>query len=101
MELKKIAAQRITKANIFWSNERNKKRGIDNDYRQEMYNTIKNMTLTDLKKFFDKNIEGGDYTILLIGNKKDIDFENLKKLGAIKELSPEFLFNYETATPQS
>ncbi len=59
--LKKIAAQRITKSNIFWTYENLKKRGITNDNREEMYNTIKNMTMLDLKKFFDENIKGGNY----------------------------------------
>jgi predicted Zn-dependent peptidase len=38
--LKKIAAQRITKSSIFWSFERLKKLGIDNDHREAMYNAI-------------------------------------------------------------
>ncbi len=93
--LKKIAAQRITKSNIFWSYERLKRRGIDNDNREEMYNTIKNMTLADLKRFFDNNIKGENYNVLVIGNKKDVDMKALGKLGVIKELDIDYLFNYE------
>lgn len=93
--LKKIAAQRITKANIFWTYESLKKRGIENDNRQEIYNTIKNMTLDDLKAFFDKNIKGEHYNVMVIGNKKEIDFNALNKLGEVKELDIDYLFNYE------
>ncbi len=92
--LKKLAAQRITKSGIFWSYERLKKLGIDNDNREEMYNTIKNMTVKDLKAFFDKNIKGESYNIMVIGNKKDLDVESLQKLGKIKELDVDYLFNY-------
>ncbi|WP_062054803.1 M16 family metallopeptidase [Aquimarina longa] len=93
--LKKIAAQRITKSNIFWSYERLKKRGIDNDNRKEMYETIKNMTLADLKMFFDQNIKGETYNILVIGNKKEADMKALSQLGKITEMDIDYLFNYE------
>ena len=92
--LKKIAAKRITKSNIFWTYERLKKRGIDNDNREEIYNTIKNMTLKDLKTFFDNNIKDETYNVMVIGNKKDIDFKALNKLGKVKELDIDYLFNY-------
>lgn len=93
--LKKIAAQRITKSNIFWTYEGLKKRGIDNDNREEMYNAIKNMTLADLKNFFNQNIKGETYNVLVIGNKKDADMEALSKLGEVKEMDIDYLFNYE------
>ncbi|WP_299241337.1 insulinase family protein [uncultured Aquimarina sp.] len=93
--LKKIAAQRITKSNIFWTYERLKKRGIENDNREQMYNTIKNMKLEDLKTFFNENIKGENYNVLVIGNKKDVDMNALKKLGDVKEMDIDYLFNYE------
>ncbi|CAL2102976.1 putative Zn-dependent peptidase [Tenacibaculum sp. 190130A14a] len=92
--LKKLAAQRITKSSIFWSYERLKKLGIDNDNREQMYNTIKNMTMEDLKSFFDKNVKGESYNVMVIGNKKDLDVKSLQKLGKIKELDVDYLFNY-------
>lgn len=96
--LKKIAAQRITKSNIFWSYERLKKLGIDNDNREQMYNTIKNMTIEDLKEFFNKNVKGENYNVMVIGNKKDLDVKSLQKLGKIKELEVDYLFNYVKET---
>ncbi|KAA1242760.1 pitrilysin family protein [Aquimarina sp. RZ0] len=96
--LKKIAAQRITKSNIFWSYENLKKRGIDNDNREAIYNAIKNMTLADLKSFFNDNISGENYNVLVIGNKKDVDMKALSKLGKIKEMDVDYLFNYEKET---
>ncbi|GAA4278821.1 M16 family metallopeptidase [Aquimarina mytili] len=93
--LKKIAADRITKANIFWSYEKLEKRGIDYDNREEMYNAIKGMTLADLKTFFDENIKGENYNVLVIGNKKDVNMKALSKLGVVKEMDIDYLFNYE------
>ncbi len=96
--LKKLAAQRITKSNIFWSYERLKKLGIDNDNREEMYNTIQNMTMADLKAFFDKNVKGENYNVMVVGNKNDLDIKALQKLGKIKELDVDYLFNYVNET---
>ncbi len=91
--LKKIAAERITKSNIFWTYERLKKQGITEDYREAMYNTIENMTLADLKTFFDENIRGGNYSVMVIGNRNDVDFNALAKLGQVNELDLDYLFN--------
>ena len=59
-----------------------------------MYNTIKDMTMKDLKAFFDKNVKGESYNVMVIGNKKDLDVKSLQKLGKIKELDVDYLFNY-------
>jgi zinc protease len=92
--LKKLAAQRITKSSIFWSYERLQKLGIDNDNREVMYNTIKEMTMEDLRGFFNKNIKGESYNVMVVGNKEDLDVKALQKLGKIKELEVDYLFNY-------
>ncbi len=93
--LKKLASQRITKSNVFWSYERLQKLGINEDNREAMYNAIKNMTMADLRKFFNENIKGENYNVMVIGNKKDIDFKSLKKLGDVQEMDIDYLFNYE------
>lgn len=94
--LKQIAATRITKTNIFWSYENLKKRGIDYDIRKDIYKTVSTMTLEDLRKFFNENIQGGNYTVMVLGNKKDIDQQALRKLGTVEEVDLDFLFNYQS-----
>ncbi|WP_420573391.1 M16 family metallopeptidase [Kordia sp.] len=95
--LKKLAAQRITKSSIFWTYERLQKLGIDNDHREAMYKAIEKMTLADLKTFFNENIKGEQYNVMVIGNKKDVDMQALSKLGKIQEMDVDYLFNYEKA----
>ncbi len=97
--LKKLAAQRITKSNIFWSYERLKRLGYDNDNREELYNTIKDMTMEDLRDFFNQNIKGENYNVMVIGNKNDVDMQALSKLGVIQEMDIDYLFNYEKPEP--
>ena len=93
--LKKLAAERITKSNIFWTYESLKNRGIDYDNREEIFKEVQNITLDDLAKFFEENIKGKQYTALVIGNKKDMQMEALKKLGKVTELDVDYLFNYK------
>ncbi len=94
--LKKIAAQRINKSNIFWSYQELKDKGIENDNREEIYNEVQNMTMKDLATFFASNIKGGNYTSLVIGNKKDMNMKALEKLGEVKEFDVDYLFNYKS-----
>lgn len=93
--LKKIAAQRITKSNIFWTYEGLLKKGIDYDNREEIYNEIKKMTMADLTEFFKNNIKGQDYSVSVIGNKKDVDLKALEKLGKVQVMDIDYLFNYK------
>ena len=53
------------------------------------------LTLEDLNAFFDESIKGESYNVMVIGNKKDLDFGALSKLGKIEELDIDYLFNYE------
>jgi zinc protease len=93
--LKQIAAQRITKSNIFWNYESLKKRGIDYDNREEIYNEIQNMTMADLSNFFNENVKGKNYSVAVIGNKNDMDMKALSKLGQVHEMDVDYLFNYK------
>ncbi len=97
--LKQIAADRINKTNIFWSYERLKDRGMTEDNREGMYNAIQKMKIEDLRAFFDTNIRGGAYDLMVIGNKKDVDIKSLEKFGKVKELEVDYLFNYQKPTP--
>ncbi|WKK64662.1 M16 family metallopeptidase [Lutimonas zeaxanthinifaciens] len=93
--LKQIASQRITKSNIFWNYEGLKKRGLDYDIREKMYKEIEEMTMADLSNFFTSNIKGQNYSVSVIGNKKDLDMQALKKLGKVHEMDIDYLFNYK------
>lgn len=92
--LKKIASQRVNKTSLFWAYENLKQKGLSVDFSEKMYKEIQEMTLEDLKVFFDNNIKGGKYNIVLIGNKKDLDMDELNRMGTVKEIEIDKLFNY-------
>jgi predicted Zn-dependent peptidase len=96
--LKKIAADRITKADIFWVYQSFKEQGISMSDIEEKYKMVKNMTMDDLQEFFNQNIKGEQYDVMVIGDKNTIDMKALSKLGEIEEMDIDYIFNYEKAT---
>jgi predicted Zn-dependent peptidase len=92
--LKKLASQRITKSNVFWNYERLQRLGINEDNREVMYSAIKEMKMKDLRAFFNENIKGQKYNVMVVGNKNDMDMEALGQLGNVQEMDVDYLFNY-------
>lgn len=92
--IKQINTARIIKEDIFWTNESNKKLGIDYDIRKDIYENVQKYELKDVNKFFDKHIKGKNYDILIVGSKAKIDFNLLKKYGNVRELTLEEVYNY-------
>ncbi|OQD42898.1 peptidase M16 [Croceivirga radicis] len=97
--LNKMAAERVLDKDIFWNYESLKKRGITENNAKAIYNEVQQMELEDLSTFFTDNIAKTDYNILVVGNKKDLDVKALEKLGKVKELDVDYLFNFETPPP--
>jgi len=66
----------------------------DYDINKDIYPALKEMTMEELKMFFNQNIKGRDYAFTVIGNKKLVDSDVLKELGEYKELTLEEIFGY-------
>ena len=92
--LKQIATSRTTKANIFWSWMSLQELGLDYDINKDIYIETSKLTLEDLDKFFNKHIKGQKYNVSLIGDKKNLDWESVQKMGQVEEISIDDLFNY-------
>ncbi len=92
--LAKIETERITKANIFWTHLRNLDRGIDYDIRKDVYQYVKNADINKFGSFFDEYIKDKKYSFLILGNRDNVDMNILKKLGTLRELTLEEIFNY-------
>jgi len=92
--LKQIASSRIIKTNIFFNQLNVKKLGFDYDIRKDIYTAIQNLTLDATNDFFNKEVKTKQYNTAIIGKKESLDFEALKKLGEIEEVTLEEIFNY-------
>ena len=69
-------------------------RGLDYDINEDIYAQTSTLTLDQLNDFFNKHIKGQKYNVSLIGNKTNLDWYAVQKLGEVKELTLEELFNY-------
>jgi len=92
--IKKLESDWSTGASVYWKYEQAQKLGIDYDINEKVYSQIKDMTLDDLKTFFDEHIKGKQYRICVIGNKNNMSMEVLNQLGEVEELSLEEIFGY-------
>ncbi len=91
---KQIESERIIKTNIFWTYQRNLDLGIDYDIRKDVYDYVQTADLDGFSKFFDENIKGSKYSVLIMGNKAQLDASVLKQLGNVQELTLEEVFGY-------
>jgi len=92
--MRKIESERITKSSVFWTYLSNKDRGINYDIRKDIYEKTKTMSLDELDDFFNNHIKNKKYIFLILANKSSLDYDVLRQIGEIKELSLEEIFNY-------
>lgn len=92
--LEQMSTDRIIKSGIYFSYLRNKDRGLNYDIRRDVYGEIDAMTPDQLEQFFNTHISGRPFTYLVMGSRKDVDMEALKRLGTVTELTLEDLFGY-------
>lgn len=92
--LKQMASSRIIKSNIYFNRLNVQKLGFDYDIRKDIYKDMQNLTLDSTNDFFNKEVRTKQYNTAIIGKKESLDFEALKKLGEVEEVSLEEIFNY-------
>ncbi|MBQ8673896.1 MAG: insulinase family protein [Bacteroides sp.] len=68
--------------------------GQTEDSRIKIYEMLQTATLQDVIDFQQKWVKGRKFHYGILGNKKDLDMEALKKIGPIVELTTEDLFGY-------
>ena len=92
--LKKIETSRTKRSQLFWNYLRAQELGHEYDINRDIYTSLQNLKLNDLKLFFDTYIKDRNYTFLVIGDKDLIDHGSLKELGEYQELNLDEVFGY-------
>ncbi|NVO01754.1 MAG: insulinase family protein [Bacteroidetes bacterium] len=92
--IKNIRTERVTRASILFNYENAKKLGLNYDIRKDIFNKIPNMQFSDLKTFQEKYLKNKKYSVLVLGNKKNLDIKTLEKYGKINYLTLEDIFGY-------
>jgi predicted Zn-dependent peptidase len=92
--IQQLETTRITKGSLLASYHSNEKLGINYDYRKNIYDGIKGMTLTDVNNFQLQRIKPMTYTLVVLGKKDKLNMEELGKYGKIELLKLEDIFGY-------
>lgn len=69
------------------------KQGYTDDPKKERLKTYENISFDDIVKFYKNNIHGKPVIISIVGDKKRIDLDALKKYGELIELKEKDIFN--------
>ena len=92
--LARLRTERVNKSSVLWSYIDAQDLGLTEDKRIKLYNDVQNMTLKDVVDFQQKWVKGRTYYYGILGNKKDLDMDALKKIGPVTELTTEDIFGY-------
>ncbi len=90
----RMRTERTTKMDIIWSyiSAQYLKQNVDE--RIKVYHDVQNMTLNDVVNFQKKWVKGRSYTYCILGDKKELNMEALKKIAPVTELTTEDIFGY-------
>lgn len=90
----RLRTERITKDGVLWSFVNAQDWGLTEDSRIKLYNDVQRMTLQDVVDFQQKWVKGRTYYYGILGNKKELDMDALRRIGPVTELTTEDIFGY-------
>jgi predicted Zn-dependent peptidase len=67
--------------------------GYDSDPREIRYKVFKDMEFKDIVDFYESNISGKHFVITIVGDKKQINIDELSKFGKIIEVKTDQIMN--------
>jgi predicted Zn-dependent peptidase len=94
MIVQEMRTQRITKADIIFNYLEAQNLGNTTDVRKDIFEKVQNYTFEDVKKFQEGYIKSKPRTILVLGQKENLDLKILENYGTVKFLSLKDVFGY-------
>jgi predicted Zn-dependent peptidase len=91
---KDIETERITQDGIILNYLAAQQKGLNEDIRKKVYESIDKIGYKELKAFHAKNFAGKPYTYAIVASEKKINLDDVKKYGEFKKLSLEEIFGY-------
>ena len=92
--ISQIRNNRITKEAVFSQIRSARRLGLDSDIRRLIFEKVPGYTMEDIRQFQQQYVKGRHYTYCVLGDRNDLDFDMLRKLGEVTELSQEEMFGY-------
>lgn len=90
----RLRTERTIKEDVIWSYINAQDFGLDTDSRIQLYQDVQKATLQDVVAFQQQWIKGRTYFYCILGDKRELDMEALKKIGTVVELKTEDIFGY-------
>ncbi len=91
---KQLASLRTTKFGVINAYINAKRRGIDYDMNEKVYNALPDMKLQDIVDFEKAQMANKSCRYIILGDEKELDMEFLSKIGPIRRLTTEEIFGY-------
>ena len=91
---KQLASMRVTKSGVINAYLSAKRRGIDYDINEKVYNALPGIGLQDIVDFEKAQMANKAYRYIILGDEKELDMEALSKIGPIRRLTTEEVFGY-------
>jgi predicted Zn-dependent peptidase len=92
--LNSIETQRISQEAILTEYMRLHRLGLNEDLRKITYEKLAPITFNDVKQFYQQNISGKPYTLVVLGSEKNLSITDMEKWGPVKTVSLEDIFGY-------
>ena len=92
--LKRLASERTLRENILYYYLRMRDLDLTYDINKDIYEKVKDMTLSDLADFHEKKIKGRTYRYMILGDEKELDMQKLQSLGPIRRVTLKDIFGY-------
>jgi predicted Zn-dependent peptidase len=89
-----IASQRITHSDVLHNYIYAKRLGIDYDIRKDIYEKMEALTPEEIQQFHQQYVKGQNPILIVIGSRKAINFNELKKYGKVQELTLQDIYGY-------
>jgi predicted Zn-dependent peptidase len=70
-----------------------KLQGYKEDPNKLLVDEVSKMELTDLENFYKQHIQGQTVIYIVVGNKKQVDMEQLKQMGEFEEMKVKDFLN--------
>ena len=90
----RLRTERILRSNILWAYLDALDYGLEEDSRKYLYESLTDLNLEDLKNFQQQWIKNRSYSYCVLGDEKEVDFDNLAQYGPVTKLELETLFGY-------
>jgi predicted Zn-dependent peptidase len=92
--LQKIRTERLTRNEVLFSFEEAMRLGLDHDIRRDIFEKAARMDFEDIDRFHATHFKNRNHVMLVLGKKKNLDIDVLKKYGKVTFLGLEELFGY-------